>query len=48
VIAPQFPSYPWLKPSDNKPELDTRGLVVLIANFIQIFAANPISRNGVM
>jgi len=25
VIAPQFPSYPWLKPSDNKSKLDTRG-----------------------
>jgi len=35
VIAPQFPSYPWLKPSDNKSKLDTRGLVVLIAKSVQ-------------
>jgi hypothetical protein len=35
VIAPQFPSYPWLKPSDKKSKLDTRGLVVLIAKSVQ-------------
>jgi hypothetical protein len=35
VIAPQFPRYPWLKPSDNKSKLDTRGLVVLIAKSVQ-------------